>query len=409
MRSEPYRRGVDPRWARLVGVPTVDRELVTGAGLDVGAVEALVGRARREVDAGLLPACQVALARNGEVVLDATFGDAVPTDRFVVFSCTKAITAAAIWRLLSDGRLSTDQRVAEVIPEFGSHGKDVVTVEQLLTHTAGFPSARLGPPEWGNSSSRLERIRDWRLEWEPGTRFEYHPTSANWVLAELISAVAGVDHRTFMRRELLEPMGLRSTLFGADPLANPPPSVAARPVQIVGDPPTSAELEELGDMGRQLAELVERVSYDERVIYGEPDTIRIGAPAGGVVSTAADMARFYQAVMNDNGELFDPDVLRSAIGEIACDLPDGQRGCPAHRGLGIVIAGDDGFAPMRGFGASVSAEAFGHDGAGGQIAFGDPASGLSMTYLTDGQDLNLMREWGRSNAVATLAGRCVSS
>jgi CubicO group peptidase (beta-lactamase class C family) len=380
---------------------------VADAGLDPAAVDVLLDRVRREVDEGLLPACQIALARVGRVVVDETFGEADAADRFVVFSCTKAITAAAVWMLLSDGRLRLSQPVVDLIPEFSTLGKEVVTVEQLLTHTAGFPNARLGPPDWAHSAARRARFAEWRLEWEPGSRFEYHSTSANWVLAELIREVTGLDHRAFIRRELLDPMGLDALSLGQDPTdpAAAPPSALA--VHIVGAPPSAAELEPLGEMGAELAALVEHVTYDERVIYGEPATTAIGAPAGGAVGTAAAMAMFYQALLRDDRGLFDPDVLERATARVACDLPDRQRGCSARRGLGVVIAGDDGFAPMRGFGEATSAQAFGHDGAGGQMAFGDPSTGLSVSYLTNGQDLNLLREWSRYNDVATFAARCV--
>jgi CubicO group peptidase (beta-lactamase class C family) len=49
----------------------------------------------------------------------------------------------AVWLLLADGSLRLDQRVAEVVPAFGTNGKDVITVEQLLIHQSGFPQAPL--------------------------------------------------------------------------------------------------------------------------------------------------------------------------------------------------------------------------------------------------------------------------
>ena len=63
------------------------------------AVDALLERAHREVDDGLLPGCQVALAMNGEVEVFESYGDANADTRYVVFSCTKPIVASAIWLL----------------------------------------------------------------------------------------------------------------------------------------------------------------------------------------------------------------------------------------------------------------------------------------------------------------------
>ena len=54
-----------------------------------------------------------------------------------------------------------------------------------------------------------------------------------------------------------------------------------------------------------------------------------------------------------------------------------------NRALAVVVAGDDGYAYARGFGRTVSGRAFGHGGAGGQIAWGDPATGISVGYCTN--------------------------
>ena len=175
------------------------------------AVRTLRERARREVDAGLLPSCQLALAIEGEIVESWTLGS-VPTGeatRYVIFSATKALVAAAIWQLLGEGRLALHDRVARHVPAFATNGKDAITVEQLLLHTAGFPRAPLGPPAWERREARLAAFARWRLSFEPGTRFEYHASSAHWVLAELLETLDGVDYREAIARRILEPLGLR--------------------------------------------------------------------------------------------------------------------------------------------------------------------------------------------------------
>src|SRR3954454_23253359 len=117
---------------------------MTSARADKSAIEALKARSRRDVDEGLLPSCQIALARDGELLVDETFG-ADPTCRYVTFSVTKAFSAAIAWLLISDGSLKAATRVADVVPEFASNGKEAVTIEHLLTHTAGFPRAPMRP------------------------------------------------------------------------------------------------------------------------------------------------------------------------------------------------------------------------------------------------------------------------
>ena len=66
-------------------------------------------------------------------------------------------------------------------------------------------------------------------------------------------------------------------------------------------------------------------------------------------------------------------------------FPD-YMGVPANRTRGLIVKGDDERAHVRGMGRTVSPRTFGHNGAGGQIAWGDPETGLSFCYLTNGID-----------------------
>src|SRR5437868_9881480 len=116
--------------------------------IDNGKLTALLNRARKEVDEGILPSSQIAVGSNGEIVAFEANGDATTDTRYVIFSSTKAIVAGAFWLLLADGSVKTDQRVADVLPEFGTNGKDVITVEQVMLHTSGFPHAPRGHPDW---------------------------------------------------------------------------------------------------------------------------------------------------------------------------------------------------------------------------------------------------------------------
>ena len=78
-------------------------------------------------------------------------GDAAPESRYVIFSSTKPVVAAAMWILMGEGAIDVSRRVADLVPEFAANGKDVITIEQVMLHTSGFPrapfaAARLGRP-----------------------------------------------------------------------------------------------------------------------------------------------------------------------------------------------------------------------------------------------------------------------
>ena len=92
--------------------------------IDAAAVDALLLRARKEVDAGLLPSAQIALAKDGELIAFETYGDATNDTRYCVFSSTKAFVAGAMWALIGDELIDVSKRVVEYIPEFGKHGKE---------------------------------------------------------------------------------------------------------------------------------------------------------------------------------------------------------------------------------------------------------------------------------------------
>jgi CubicO group peptidase (beta-lactamase class C family) len=366
-------------------------------GLIPERLDALLTRIRREVDAGLLPSCQLALARDGKLAAFETVGDAKPTTSYVVFSATKAIVAGAAWILIGEGKLDPTLRVADVIPEFGTNGKDVVTIEQVMLHTSGFPHAPLGPPDWASREKRLEAFARWKLNWEPGTAFEYHPTSAHWVLAELIERLAGEDYRSFIRTRIAMPLGLELGL--GIPEAQQP-EIAE--LVHVGEPPTSAEMEAvLGIPNLPVTE----VTDEALLLFNEPANVAVGVPGGGGVMTAADMALYYQALLHNTGAIWDPDVLADVTGRVRNTFPDPWiPGLTANRALGVVVAGDDGQSHMRAFGRTVSPRAFGHAGAGGQLAWADPESGISLCYLTNGLDRNPLREGKRGVAIASLAG-----
>jgi CubicO group peptidase (beta-lactamase class C family) len=301
--------------------------------LDPRAIDALLERAHREIDSGLLPSCQLAIGYRGEIVLDETLGDATAGTRYVIFSCTKAIIASAIWLLIGDDRLRPSARVADIVPEFATNGKDVVTVEQLLTHTSGFPRAPLGPPDWYSRDARLARFARWRLTFEPGTRFEYHPTAAHWVLAEVIERVAGVDYRDFVRTRILDPLGLPRLELG----------VRGEPVDVAtivgcGEPATPDEIEAaIGVRELPATEVTEEVL----VAFNKPANLALGVPGGGAVSSAAELARFYQALLHDPDGVWDPDVRLAGTSEVLNRFPN-ELGVPANRTLGLVVAGDDG-------------------------------------------------------------------
>ena len=237
-----------------------------------------------------------------------------------------------------------------------------------------------------------DAFSNWRLDWPPGSRCEYHASSASWVLAEVVERVAGCDYRAYLHERVLDPMGLALRLGDDGPAAT---------VVSAGAPPPPDELEALtGIEGLELPEVAE----EHLLRFGDKEVRALGHPAAGIVGTAADLALYYQAIFHDRAALFDPAVLVDATSVVRTgEMVDPIRGAVALRTRGLMLAGDDGGATRRGFGRKVSARAFGHDGAGGQVAWADPASGLSFAYVTNGLDANPIRMARRGVALSDRA------
>jgi CubicO group peptidase (beta-lactamase class C family) len=384
------------------------------AGLDPAKVEALFARAEREVNEGLLPSVQIAIARNGKIGAMRTIGRAnqggaekPATDQtlYTIFSCTKAIMSSAAWLLIGDGKLRADEVVAEIVPEFATNGKDKMTVEQVLLHVGGFPNAPYPQDEWLDRSKRLERFAKWRLEWPVGSKFEYHPTSGFWVIAEIIERRTGKDFRDFVRERIAEPLGLPELRVGV------PRQFQDRIADVihVGEALSSEERKKMG-----LPDLPETEVTDEAILgFNRPNVREAGVPGGGGITSAGDLALFYQALVNggrapDGGQVWKPDVLKEALRVRSAGYRDPIFGVLVNRALGVVVAGDDGKANYRGFGKTNSPLAFGHGGAGGQIGWGDPVTGISIGYCTNGFDRNDVRLGRRGVAISSLAAGCAA-
>jgi CubicO group peptidase (beta-lactamase class C family) len=380
-------------------------------GLDPQRVDALFERAAREVNEGLLPSCQIAIARNGKVGAMRTFGRAVQGDAerpatndtlYTIFSCTKAIMSSAAWMLIGEGKLDVRERAAAIVPEFGTNGKDAVTVEQLLLHTAGFPNAPFPQDEWNDRDKRLERFARWRLEFQPGERFFYHPTAGFWVIAEIIERRSGMDFRRFVRERIALPLGLPGMHLGLAP------ELDSRVADLVyvGEALTDEEWRKLGFPPPLESEVTEAAIIG----FNDADVRQAGVPGGGGVMTAAELALFYQGVMHNRGRdgqpLWMPETLKEALRPRSGDYTDPYLGHKVNRALGVVVAGDDGMANFRGFGKTNSPAAFGHGGAGGQLGWADPASGISLGYCTNGFDRNDVRQGRRGVAISSLAAVC---
>ncbi len=198
----------------------------TDLGIATEAVDRATGLLDESVARGDLMGAALQVSRNGHVLVPKCFGrrtlaedgpSVEPDTVFLVASVTKPIVAAAAMMLVERGRISLDEPVAELVPEFGQEGKGAVRVRHLLTHTSGLPD--MLPEnldlraEYAPLDTFVEHICRVGLLFEPGSRISYQSCGIA-MLGEIVKRVEGVPIRTFLEREMFEPLGLSDTSLG---------------------------------------------------------------------------------------------------------------------------------------------------------------------------------------------------
>ncbi len=332
------------------------------------ALVRLSGVIGRHIAEGRYPGAQIALARHGQLALFETFGQSSIENKkaasadtlWLLFSNTKVITAMGIWALVEDGLLSFNDRIADHMPEFAQHGKGDITLAQVLSHRAGFPSQNVTPAVWTDHGELRRQVCNFTLEWTPGSRLHYHPRAALWVAAALIETVSGIDYRDFLRQRIIEPLGLARDIF-------------------VGMP--DAEHARAASIYEPAAEGNQQALKDENTAPFR----RAGVPSSGGYATARGMAALYQMMANfgklNGARIFSRRLVEFVTRNHTGDMVDGGMGMAMHRGLGVHVRGMS--EKIRGLGALASPRTFGHGGVGTSYCWADPDSGVSFAYITN--------------------------
>jgi CubicO group peptidase (beta-lactamase class C family) len=350
---------------------------LTEAPIRVEALQALYDLIQAHIDQGRYPGAQITMGYRGQLVLDMSFGQARlggfpqpddpaqavrPDTLWLLYSNTKVIMATTLWLLHQRGLLRFTDRVADHLPEFAAHGKQDITLLQVITHQGGFPNREVPSDLWHDHARVRQAVCDFVPEYEAGSRVSYHGLSAHWVLAMVIEAVTGRDFREVVRTEVLAPLGLDQEIF-----LGLPESQLHRMSHLYEPDPA------------QNNRLVPRPENTSRVWQ------EAGVPGGGAYGTARGMAALYQMMLQGGrlGEvqLIAPRTLEYAIRNYTGDRVDEFMGMPMHRGLGPHLRGHS--PGIRGLGSLAHPLTFGHGGVGTSYCWGDPASGISFAYITN--------------------------
>lgn len=411
---------------RRIDVPR-DLESVTRFGEEVdpsygGMTEDGVERIWKAVESlyrsGVHPAIQLCLRRDGEVLIDRSIGHsrgngpgdsgkgaevATPETPFVIFSAAKAVTATVIHLLDQQGKLHIADRVAEYIPEYGTHGKDAITIEHVLSHRAGVPNlpgAVLDLDNVGNEQLILDVLCDAHPLSRPGKLLSYHAISGGFILGEVARRVMGKDIRAVLAEEILDPLGFRWGNYGVAPEDVGEVGLSyATGAPLV--PPASTLLARA--LGVPVEEVV-RVSNDPRFLTAI-------VPAGNVVTTGNELSRFFE-LLRAGGELdgtriLEPRTIRRAITEQTYRQFDFTLGAPLRHGNGFILGAE----AISLWGPDTEL-AFGHLGFTNVLGWADPERAVSAALITSGKPVlypELARLWGITRRIGLEAPKVARS
>jgi CubicO group peptidase (beta-lactamase class C family) len=330
------------------------------------------------VDSGAERGVQVAVYQGGEQVVDAVAGVADPASGrpvtagtvFYNYSVGKGATSTVVHRLAERGLFGYDTPVAELWSEFAAHGKQAVTVRQVLNHTAGVPGIPLDTTvedlcDWDRMCAA---IADAELWWEPGTKVGYHAYSFGYILGEVVRRATGKRISQLLAEEVAEPLGVAGELWFGMPASEhhrlapleAEPGAAEMAAQMMASMPPDTPLLRSAPMSL----------FPSAELGNRPDVLAADIPAGGKVSARA-IARMYAALLGevDGVRLLSPQRLRE-VTAVSSSGTDEVFGMPTTWGLGYGIGGPSGDAQH-------SPTVFGLGGVGGSFACGDTASGLA--------------------------------
>ena len=325
------------------------------AGLDKIVQDAIAG--------GSAPGAVLLVGHNGAVVYRNAFGHLTtaanaepmtPDTIFDLASLTKVIaTTTCVMRLEQLGQIKLNDPVAKYVPDFGQNGKQDITIRMLLTHYSGLPADLDLKESWNGAEEGYNRVHAAKLVNAPGSTFLYSDIGFV-VLGELVQKVSGMPLDQYAQTYIFGPLGMTMTRF------NPPQAWLPRIAPTQRDEHTGQTL---------------------RGTVHDPTARQMGGVAGdaGLFSTADDVAKFAQAMLNHGAGILSPLIVEKMT------TPQQPANMPSVRGLGWDI--DSPFSSNRG--ELLPVGSFGHTGFTGTSLWIDPTTNTYIILLTNSVQLKM--------------------
>lgn len=284
--------------------------------------------------------------------------------RACMMSVAKGVSALVAHRLVGEGVLDLDRPIAAIWPEFGSNGKELITLRQVLSHVAGLPYAegvpRGGLYDWQRMVDALARQAP---SFAPGTVRCYHSATMGFIAGEVVRRVTGRTIGTIVREAFDTDYRIGLSEGEAASCATMIPSTG-NVLDIAKSQPDSL-------FGRMWYPIGEAEDFNTQAWRASE------IPSANGHGSARGVARLYSAVASTlafgaPGPVA-PAALRAGIAEQWAGREFSTR-MFWRQALGFFLN----WPPNRPMGPNPAA--FGHSGAGGAQGFGDPEAGLGFCY-----------------------------
>ncbi len=343
---------------------------------------------------GLQPGMSITIRRSGKVIMNRAIGHArgnapghislnpelmKPDTPVCLFSASKGVTAVLMHKLEEDGLINLDERVAHYIPEFGVGGKENTTLRHVLSHRAGLANIPLPDPDprllyqWNTMLDLLSAVST-----KKGTGQEqaYHAITGGYVLGEIARRVTGRELRPLMHELFSAPLGCQIFNYGIEQTLHNETALNYSTGLPLPYPLSLIAKRALGIDFEKVAE-----------ISNTPDFMSAIIPAGNMYSTADELCRFYEMMLNE-GEfegkrILKPETVRKAVKPVGRITVDRMLMIPIRYSSGMML-GESLFSL---FGAKAP-KAYGHLGLINIVSWADPDRDISVAFLNTGKSLD---------------------
>ncbi|MEP6669323.1 MAG: serine hydrolase domain-containing protein [Chthoniobacter sp.] len=314
---------------------------------------------------------------------------------FYIASMTKTFTGAAVMMLVDEGKLTLDDPVEKYLPEFKGQmvvedkqpphpPKHPITVREIMSHTSGLTGS--DDPDvkrFFTLKEAVATIASKPLQWEPGTKYKYNNSGIN-TGARLVEVLSGVPFTDFLQKRLFTPLELKDTTYWPDE------ALAKRLANTTAMTADKSGREDILDAKDLTTEARQKFSQGVKVPqpmlnnFGQQMLFNYGHHFGegshGICSTASDIGRFCQMLLN-RGEWQGRRYLSEEAVKQMGAIQTGEAPTPPELayGIGVFVIKKDDQGPSVG--------SFGHFGARKTCMWIDPKNQIVMVLMVQSSDM----------------------